>query len=168
MYHQQRLEKTFTELFSRPTSFDLNTLIIVPDMQSYRCRFVYDEDHYEIEYIPYEVQYKKKLIYKEIDFNYKYKSLDRNMINTYTKDLASDTDVLFVKEGLICDTSIANIACKIDGVWFTPKTPLLKGTTRARLLDEKKLQTADITVKQCQNAQSIALFNALTGFYELD
>jgi len=76
-------------------------------------------------------------------------------------------ELIFVKDGLISDSSIANVACLIHNQWLTPKKPLLLGTTRARLLDEKKLTTADISVEDFKSSDKIAFFNALTGFYEL-
>ena len=81
--------------------------------------------------------------------------------------LEKGCEAIFVKDDLITDSSIANIACLIDNQWLTPKTPLLQGTCRQRLLDEKKLILADISVEDFNKAKKLAFFNALTGFYEL-
>ena len=93
--------------------------------------------------------------------------MGRDAIQRCMSELNNGVEAVFIKEGLIADTSIANIACKIDDKWLTPKKPLLEGTTRARLLDEKKLILADISVEDFKRATSIAFLNALTGFYEL-
>ena len=51
-----------------------------------------------------------------------------------------------IKNGIITDTSIANIAIFYDGVWITSKNSLLNGTTKDRLIEEKKLIEKDISV----------------------
>jgi len=64
----------------------------------------------------------------------------------------------------VTDTSIANIAFYDNGMWKTPKNPLLKGTTRARLIDEGKLIEADIRVNELRNFSKVALLNAMIDF----
>lgn len=137
------------------------------DNQTYRCRVVYDQTTIEIEYIPYTPNYKKSYELIPINFSYEDKYLDRSEIDNVMSGLQKEYEAIFVKNNLITDTSIANIACYIDNQWFTPKEPLLLGTTRQRLLNEKKLKVADITVEDFKKAKKVAFFNALTGFYEL-
>ena len=61
-------------------------------------------------------------------------------------------------------TSIANIAF-FDGVdWISPKKPLLKGTTRARLLKERKLILKDIRKDDLKAFTKAALMNAMIDF----
>jgi 4-amino-4-deoxychorismate lyase len=60
-----------------------------------------------------------------------------------------DSDVLIVKNGLITDTSFANIAFSDGNKWYTPDTPLLKGTQRAYylaqgILTERRISPADL------------------------
>ncbi len=137
------------------------------DTHTYRCRFVYDQENYELEFIPYKPLFKTDYKLLEIDFDYPYKYLDRTPIDQAKEGLHTHEEIIFVKRGLITDTSIANIACYINNEWLTPAKPLLEGTARARLLDEKKLTLADITLEDFEKASKIAFFNALTGFYEV-
>ena len=65
---------------------------------------------------------------------------------------------------LVTDTSIANIALYNDGLWFTPKKPLLEGTTRARLLNAGKIIEKDIAVEDLNNYSRVALMNAMIDF----
>jgi 4-amino-4-deoxychorismate lyase len=51
---------------------------------------------------------------------------------------------------------------------LTPSTPLLEGTTRARLLDEGFLSAACLTPKDIQKADKIAIMNAMVGFVEVE
>ena len=98
----------------------------------------------------------------KIDYSYKYCNrtpIDRLLTKT------KYSEILIIKNGLITDTSIANIGFSTDGkIFFTPKTPLLKGTTRNYLLDKKIIFEKDITVKSIRNYKKIALFNAIIGF----
>jgi 4-amino-4-deoxychorismate lyase len=64
----------------------------------------------------------------------------------------------------VTDTSIANVAFYKDGLWFTPKKPLLEGTTRARLLNAGKIIEKDIGVKELKNYSKVALMNAMIDF----
>ena len=72
-------------------------------------------------------------------------------------------DILIVKKGYLTDTSIANIAL-FDGEWKTPKYPLLKGTTRQRLLDNGKIHEDDIKVQDIGRFSKVALLNAMIDF----
>ena len=71
-----------------------------------------------------------------------------------------------LKNSLITNTSIANLI--FDGKkWLTPKTPLLNGTTRARLLESGFLSQEDINVTMLLNAKKLGIMNAMMGFVEL-
>jgi 4-amino-4-deoxychorismate lyase len=167
-YHQKRLNNSYKTLFSSQVPFDLSQLLSPPqDNQSYRCRFIYDQKDHHVAYTPYTPNYKIAYTFVEIDFDYPHKFLDRSDIDQARESLPHDVESIFIKDGLITDTSIANVACLIDDIWLTPTSPLLYGTTRARLLDEKKLTIADITLENFKKASKLAFFNALTGFYEL-
>jgi 4-amino-4-deoxychorismate lyase len=76
-------------------------------------------------------------------------------------------DILIVKDGLITDTSIANIAIYDGFKWITPKKPLLRGTQRAKLLKDKLIIEKDIKVKDMKNTVRFAIMNALLGFQEI-
>ena len=53
-------------------------------------------------------------------------------------------EVIIEKNGYLTDTTIANIAFFDGKQWFTPEKPLLKGTMRAKLIEEGFLQTKNI------------------------
>ena len=66
--------------------------------------------------------------------NYNSKKLNRINIDTLYAKKALNDEIIIIKNGLVTDTSIANIAILYEGKWLTPKTPLLYGTTRSRYL----------------------------------
>ena len=128
---------------------------------------IYDQNSLKCYYLPYQKTYQSDFVLLDSDIDYAFKYEDRSCFDTL-KTVYPDQEIIFIKDGLITDTTIANIACFINGRWYTPTIPLLHGTTRARLLDEKKLQLADITLEEFKKAEKFALMNALTGFYEVN
>jgi 4-amino-4-deoxychorismate lyase len=102
---------------------------------------------------------------KKANFEYAYKFLDRRALEQRHEGF---DEVVFVKDELLTDTSIANIALLIDGVWKTPKSPLLKGTMRAKLLSDGMLQEENLSKSDIKIAQKFAIMNALMGFKILD
>lgn len=167
-YHQKRLSASLQCLGSN-TFFDLQELISPPQNGLYRCRFLYDATSYDIEFHPYTprtISSLRLVVANTIHYPLKY--LHRDNLNLlFDKRLECD-DVLIVKDGILRDTTIANIALFIDGQWLTPQTPLLHGTTRARMLDEGVLLPAVLTPDDIPKAQKIAIMNAMVGFVEIE
>ena len=85
----------------------------------------------------------------------------QSSFQTFLSTLGS---VEIIKDELITDTSIANIALYIENQWFTPKKPLLKGTTRARLIYEEFLTEKDLTVEDLKKSTKFAVMNAMVDF----
>ena len=73
-------------------------------------------------------------------------------------------EILITRNGLLTDTSIANIALFNGKEWHTPKHPLLKGVQRAALIDKHLIREKEITVDQLFNYSQICLFNAMIDF----
>ncbi|MFA6193133.1 MAG: aminotransferase class IV family protein [Sulfurimonas sp.] len=177
-YHQRRYESVLNALGIKEVE-NLEEYIKPPQAGLYRCRLVYTPLISNSIAISYHLYEKKeinslKLIFNN-DINYSRKSTFREELDTlYSKKNECD-DVLIIKNLLVTDTSIANIAfysngmCgeergSTSGVWITPKEPLLKGTTRERLLDEGKIIEADIKVSQLRSYSKVALLNAMIDF----
>jgi len=126
---------------------------------------MYDIKEIKIEYLPYtkrEVKTLKLVVNDTIEYSKKY--ANRDEINQLVNQKENCDDILIVQNGLVLDTSIANIAFFDGREWFTPKTPLLKGTCRARLLDEDKIIEKDISVQEIKSFKTIALMNAMIDF----
>jgi 4-amino-4-deoxychorismate lyase len=162
-YHQLRISKTIG------LNIDLQEYIYPPTNHLLRAKVVYSQNGIEkIDYFKYTPKNIK--IFKIIEddtIEYKYKYLNReNIDKLYTKIGIAD-EILIVKNGLLTDTSIANIALFINGKWLTPKKPLLEGTTRSRLLEEKTIFEADLTLEDIKLSSKIALLNAMIGFKEI-
>jgi len=108
-----------------------------------------------------------KLIFNN-EIQYDTKAAQRDALDGMYAQRGEGDDVLIIKNLLITDTTIANVAFYSNGVWITPKHPLLQGTTRARLLDEGKIIEADIHVSQLRSFSKVALLNAMIDFEILE
>ncbi len=166
-YHNARLNQTIFENFGIPSSIDLASHLIPPQQGLYRCKVIYSSKIERIEYHPYEFRPIQTFELVEAVIDYSYKYLDRRAIEVLLKK-ADAQEIIILKKGLITDTSKANIALLIDGCWLTPKTPLLPGTTRARLLEAGAIEEADLDVEALRSSQKIALMNAMINFYEIN
>ena len=161
-WHNQRFNRSRLELFALDKPLNLADYIETPLQGLYRCRVLYDREIHSIEYLPYTPKTFNhfKIIQSNLEYSYKFD--ERLALNTL---MPKDYDEIIIeKNGLLTDTSIANIAF-YDGLnWLTPKTPLLEGTTRARLLDKKFLKLENIKKENIKNYSRFALMNAMIGF----
>jgi len=168
-YHQKRYESVLAALGAKEIQ-NLKEFINPPEWGLYRCRLVYDAHSVEVtfhEYKKREIRTLKVIFENEIE--YVYKSTAREKIDALFQQRKECDDILIIKELFVTDTSIANIAFQtFDGKWITPKNPLLKGTTRARLLDEGKIIERDIKVHELRSFSKVALLNAMIDFDILD
>ena len=163
-FHQKRYESVLNSL-GVLTYKNLHDFLNPPIDGIFRCRLVYTKDKIEVSYHSYTKRSIKtlKLVYEnEIEYDKKY--ADRTKVNALFKQREEADDILIIKNNLVCDTSIANIAFYDGDKWLTPKQPLLKGTTRARFLEIGKIFEQDIEVKDLQNYTKVALLNAMIDF----
>lgn len=130
---------------------------------------VYDKEIREITYAPYSIRSIDTLrVVRSDEIDYTYKSLDREYLNQLYALRETADDILIVKNELVTDTSIANIALYNGSEWHTPKSPLLKGTQRAFLLDQQIIKEEEITLKQLFTYSRITLFNAMITFRKIE
>jgi len=163
-YHEKRIARTIGK------SISIQTLINPPSRELLKCRFIYTEDEIiSITYDKYEIKKPKrfKLVFDD-DIIFDKKTLARDDINRLALTKADADEIIIIKDTLITDTAIANIAIYLDNQWLTPKNPLLYGTTLDRYLDKGVLQKADITVDMLKNSEKIALLNAMVDFLIID
>jgi 4-amino-4-deoxychorismate lyase len=162
-YHKKRVAN------SVGINIDLGEYIYPLTNSLYKCKVIYDQSGVlDVQYDKYKKRDIKtfKLIYND-QINYSKKYLNRECIDKLLLKKDDCDEIIIVKNGLVTDTSIANIAIFYDNRWITSKIPLLFGTTRARLIQEKKIFEQDITVSMLQSCEKIALMNAMIEFDEL-
>lgn len=167
-FHQQRYESVLNH-FGIKEIQNLSLYLNPPKNGLYRCRLTYDlsKNPHKIDVTYHE--YKKreinslKLVYDD-EITYDLKSTQRERLDALYDLRESCDDVLIVKNSLITDTTIANIAFYNSKKWLTPALPLLKGTTRERLLRENKIYEANIHVEDLKSFSHVALMNAMIDF----
>jgi len=159
-YHEKRIANTIGK------NINLLEYIYPPSDHFFKCKVIYSQDEIiDVSFDKYNKRHLKtfKIIIDDT-INYKYKYENREQLNNlYSKKNTAD-EIIIVKNKLITDTTIANIAIFIDNQWYTPKTPLLLGTTRQRYLDDGILKEKDIDIKIFKEATKIALLNAMIDF----
>lgn len=165
-FHQKRFENTRKALFKQSDEISLREHISVPKQGTYRVKVEYNNKIQNVTCKEYEeTRVFKKFLLCNADFEYAFKFCEREC---FCKPKHGADEILFLKNNLLSDTTIANIALMKDGVWFTPKKPLLKGTTRERLLEQGLLKEDNLGINDLKIAQKFAIMNALIGFKVLE
>ncbi|MFO7368741.1 MAG: aminotransferase class IV [Bacteroidales bacterium] len=166
-FHNQRVNYTRNQLFGSTDTWNIADMIDIPELDAdkiYRCRFLYNKNNFVTEFIPYQPRHITKLYLvhdDQIDYSFKY--TDRSRLDALRRQIPNtlDSDVLIVKNGLITETSIANIAFSDGEKWYTPDSPLLKGTKRAFYLSNGTLTERKISPDDFSGFTSARLINAL-------
>lgn len=167
-YHQQRVDEACMTLFAMDEKIDLKRILFqsnIPQQGLYKCRIVFDMKVHKIEFQPYAIRKIKSL--KMVDGNsidYRFKFENREAIDNLFSQRQLCDDVLIIKDGLVTDSSYANIVFKLTDKWVTPNTPLLKGTMRQRLLDKGVISEVTILRKDIHAFTSFKLINSMIGF----
>lgn len=175
-WHQARLNRVFAEAFPGAKPFDLAevlaqnpcTLTAENATDRIRCRVLYDRDVVSVSYFPYHIRPVSSLMLVEdnaIDYHLKF--ADRNQLDTLFAKRDLCDDVLIVKDGLVTDTSIGNVALYDGEQWFTPAKPLLRGTKRAQLLANGLLQEREIRKIDLYSYKYISVINAMIDLEEV-
>ncbi|MCX7875310.1 MAG: aminotransferase class IV [Melioribacteraceae bacterium] len=163
-FHNERMNNARKILFSCNDFINLEDVIQIPAGISdniFKCRVIYSEKINDIEFQPY---YEKKINSLQainvdwIDYSYKY--LDRSNLQKLLCKCIAD-DVLIIKNGYVTDTSYTNVVFYDGKKYFTPNTPLLKGTKREKLLREGIIQEREIKLSDIYKYQSLILINSM-------
>jgi para-aminobenzoate synthetase/4-amino-4-deoxychorismate lyase len=76
-------------------------------------------------------------------------------------------DVVLVNEaGFVTESTIANIAVKVEDVWVTPprEDGLLAGVLRNHLVSTGVIKERSITVEEFRSAEAVAVVNSVRGW----
>lgn len=164
-FHNERFNKARKEQFGIADEMDLKSRIEIPENCKtglFRCRVIYADEIVKIEFLPHQIRNISSLKRIEdnlIDYHLKYANREA-LQNLYEKRESCD-DILIIKNGCITDSFSANVIFSDGKNWWTPDTPLLPGTQRARLLREQKISECRITADDIQKYAMVGLINAL-------
>lgn len=168
-FHQARFNEARKFHFRQSDQLELISKISCPQElinAVVKCRILFQQD---IQSVTYE-KYTPRLIQSlSLVFNdnieYSWKFADRSIFTELTRNCNSD-DILIVRKGLITDTSFANIVLFDGTKWLTPKSPLLKGCRREKLLSNGKLHEADISPNDLPNFAEARIINAMIDIFD--
>ncbi len=171
-YHNQRANMARSALYKKAEMLDLGKVIDVAEAKEsiVKCRIVYGDKIESVAYQPYELRPIRSLKVIEIDdtWNYDHKYLDRDQLDVYFSQRGSADDMIMIQNGLVTDSYYGNLAFLKNGMWYTPEKPLLKGTKRARLIDQEQIIQQHITQEQITSYESVRIFNAMIEFGQIE
>ncbi len=166
-FHNNRVNHALKHLFQIHEQWDLSEMIEIPELDPnviYRCRFNYSRKVMGVEFIPYAPRVVRKLYLVDCgNMDYSFKYSDRSALEKLKENIPEPdiSDVLLVKRGLITDTTFSNIVF-FDGYnWYTPATPLLKGTRREFYIRNQTIRPCDISVSDLFKYTKARLINAM-------
>jgi 4-amino-4-deoxychorismate lyase len=167
-FHQARFEKSCVEYFGIQSSINLTERIEIPEFAKtglFRCRVTFSTQIEKIEFIPHQYRQIKSLkLIEDNEIDYRYKYNNRNRLNQLFEQRGPCDDIIIVKNGCVTDSTIANIVFYDGEKWWTPDTPLLPGTQRAKLLGSGKISECRITLKDISKYKKAGLINAMNDW----
>ncbi len=169
-YHEARLNRTRAVLWNVSDPVDLFSVLTIPEdigPEKYKCRVTYGAEVVSIEWEKYQfrpIQSLRLVEDNSIDYAFKYKN--REALNVLHAQRGDCDDVLIVKNGLITDTSYANVAFFDGTAWYTPFQSLLPGAQRAFLLNSGVVVPKEIRVGDLPGYCAVKLFNAMVSWEE--
>ncbi len=165
-FHNERMMRSLFELFGLNIVADLERSIKVPEFANkgvFKCRVVYNDKSSEVEFLPYVFRQIRSLrIVIDNNISYPYKVTDRENIVRLFESRGNCDDILIIKNGMVTDTSYANVVLRdFNGDWITPSTFLLPGTRRASLLQRGVIAEANVGLSDISRYSEIRLINAM-------
>ena len=170
-YHNLRFNNARHKIFGISEDLKLEDNIHIPDefrQGVYRCRVIYSEEIQKIEFIPHQprsIQSLKIVIDDQIEYSYKFANRER--INRLFEKRGTCDEIVIVKNGLVTDCSIGNLLFYDGQKWWTPSAPLLNGTRRMQLLEEKLIFEKEIRAEEIFNFQKVGIINVFYGLENL-
>ncbi|WP_353661278.1 aminotransferase class IV family protein [Hydrogenimonas sp. SS33] len=163
--HQARLNRSQAALFDDYEAIDLGRFIHPPSGSgTLKCRVTYGRELFDVVFEPYRPRAVRHLKPMEARIDYAHKYSDREALDDLFAQRGEADDILILRNGYVTDTSVANIAFLKEGRWYTPRLPLLRGTTRERLVRSGFLTPRDIRIEEVDQFEAFALLNAMIGF----
>jgi len=169
-YHEKRMVDAVRNLFGININFCLKEHLHelnVPKYGLYKVKVIYDRDIKKVEIAKYEKRKIDKLFLLINDtIDYRFKFLDRECFDMHRVE--PQTDFLFIKNGMVTDTTFSNVAFFDGRVWVTPSTFILNGTKREFYIDKKILKTVNIGVMDIKKYKKVSLINAMLDLGDID
>lgn len=166
-YHQARIDET-SKVFNC-AKFNLCNILIPQEFSKglYKTRIIYSSIIESIEFQNYKIKAIGQLKLIECnDITYNYKFLNRISINNLLNQLDECDDIIIIKNGELTDSSYANIIFEKNSEFFTPQHPLLNGTKRKFLINQKEIVPLLIKPNDIDIFENCRIINAMINIEE--
>ncbi|MGR6980217.1 aminotransferase class IV family protein [Testudinibacter sp. P27/CKL/0425] len=165
-YHQQRYQQALAAYYpNQPLQrLDFSTIRVPSEFQQglVRCRVDYCATTQQVRFFPYQrrqIRRFKPIIADDLDYSLKFS--ERTLLDQLYAQRGDCDEIIIVQQGLLTDCTIGNLVLLQNGIWYTPRRPLLAGTQRAKLLAEQRIVPRDIPLATLAEYREIRLINAL-------
>lgn len=162
--HIARLERTALHFFGVAPSLKLSESMIPEALRVgiVKCRVTYSFEIVSVEFEPYVFRRLSSLtLVEDNNIDYTYKAMDRSVLNSLSTRSEEGGDILIVKNGMITDTSYANVVFENTNGLYTPKSYLLGGIKRHTLLQSGVINELIINQDNIGCFSKIYLINAM-------
>lgn len=170
-YHQARFDRARMRFFPKAEKLELESMIKIPESCTrglFRCRVIYNGHIQKIEFVPHQYRQVNSIrLIKDNTIEYSSKYTNREQLQKLYDQRGHCDDILIIKNNYITDSFTANPIFFDGKKWWTPDTPLLPGTQRARLLAENKISICRITVNDLHNYKKLGLINAMQDMNDM-
>jgi 4-amino-4-deoxychorismate lyase len=163
-FHTARYERSMLDLFRIKNPMPLSEVMACPQYLKdgvVKCRITYSS---RIQSVTYEAYVPRQIKSLRMVFNddilYDYKFADRKIFSELLDGVKED-DILIIRNGLVTDTSYANILFFDGERWYTPASPLLKGTKREWLIHSGVVREKDIRPEDIPSFKEARIINAM-------
>lgn len=164
-WHERRMKHACHVIWHIDIPFVLSDVIAVPDeflTGLVRCKITYGPDIRKTGYEKESRRFIRSLrMVEDNDIDYSLKYADRTPLDSLFTLRGTSDEIIIVKNGLITDTSMSNLVFFDGENWHTPRTPLLKGTCRERLIAAGWLNERDIRPSDLGIFKGCKLVNAM-------
>lgn len=163
-YHKARMQRSAFFLWGQNNNYNQleDAIGNLPPKGIHKCKVLYHKNKFQVDITPYTKRTINRLIaIKQDDISYNLKYTERSIFTKYQENLDPTDDVVFIKNEKITDTTYSNIALWNGEEWHTPKQPLLQGTKRAFLLDNKLIKEVELYIDMLPFYEKITLINAM-------
>jgi 4-amino-4-deoxychorismate lyase len=183
-FHIERVLQSRKILFGNKDikDFELTLWKINKDIESnlkfnsiHKLRIIYDKSINTVTITPYikrEIKFFKIVEIGDYDYSLKYadrkyfekiqeENFNEFIKNNHTKIEKSNFELIFTKNQIITDTTFSNLVFSLNGIYFTPKNPLLEGTKRKFYLKNKIILEQEIQVNDLSKFDKFCIINSM-------
>ena len=167
--HIKRVKKTFDYFKWKFNQKEWEKLKKIDIKKLVRLRVTYNQNGItDIEFFNLKKREFNKFKLINIDFDYPFKFKNRKKFQYIHSRYKSFDEFILIKNSLVTDTTISNLAFFTGKEWITPRYPLLKGTKREELIKKGFLKEEIIKKRDLKYFKKFAMINSILGFYERD